>query len=74
MSRAFRIALLVAVVIFAAVFSSELFAQRPSKASGLTIFRFDTFADEQLWTDVLQDARSHCDRESENRIERRSQG
>ncbi len=54
MSRAFRIALLVAVVIFAAVFSSELFAQRPSKASGLTIFRFDTFGDEQLWTDVLR--------------------
>ena len=54
MSRATRFALLAAVVIFAAVFSSELFAQRPSKASGLTIFRFDTFGDEQLWTDVLR--------------------
>jgi mono/diheme cytochrome c family protein len=54
MSRASRFALLAAVAIFAAVFSSELFAQRPSKASGLTIFRFDTFGDEQLWTDVLK--------------------
>lgn len=54
MSRAARFALLSAAVIFSAVFSSELSAQRPSKASGQTIFRFDTFGDEQLWTDVLK--------------------
>ncbi len=54
MSRASRIALLSAAVIFAAVFSSQLSAQRADKASGRTIFRFDTFGDEQLWTDVLR--------------------
>jgi cytochrome c553 len=54
MSRASRIALLSAAVIFAAVFSSQLSAQRADKASGQTIFRFDTFGDEQLWTDVLR--------------------
>jgi mono/diheme cytochrome c family protein len=54
MSRASRFALLCAAAVFAAVFSSELSAQRPGKASGQTIFRFDTFGDEQLWTDVLR--------------------
>ena len=54
MSRASRIALLGAAAIFAAVFTSQLSAQRADKASGQTIFRFDTFGDEQLWTDVLR--------------------
>jgi mono/diheme cytochrome c family protein len=54
MSRAFRIVLLGAAVIFTAVLSSELSAQRGQPASGQAIFRFDTFGDEQLWTDVLR--------------------
>ena len=29
---------------------------------GQQIFRFDTFGDEQLWTNVLQHARGHRDR------------
>jgi mono/diheme cytochrome c family protein len=43
-----------AAAIFAAAFSSQLSAQRADKASGQAIFRFDTFGDEQLWTDVLR--------------------
>jgi hypothetical protein len=54
MSRASRIALLGAAVIFSAAFSSALSAQRGQKTSGQAIFRFDTFGDEQLWTDVLR--------------------
>jgi len=54
MSRAVRSAFVSAAVIFAATFSSSLFAQRPDRSNGQTIFRFDTFGDEQLWTDVLR--------------------
>src|SRR5687768_9292769 len=54
MSRASRIALVTAGVIIAATISSSLFAQRPDRSSGKNIFRFDTFGDEQLWTDVLR--------------------
>ena len=54
MSRAVRIAFVSAAVIFTATFSSSLFAQRPDRSSGQAIFRFDTFGDEQLWTDVLR--------------------
>src|SRR5688572_28200298 len=54
MSRAVRIAFVSAAVIFTATFSSSLFAQRPDRSNGQTIFRFDTFVDEQLWTDVLR--------------------
>ena len=54
MSRASRIAFVSATVILAATISSSLFAQRPDRASGQSIFRFDTFGDEQLWTDVLR--------------------
>ena len=54
MSRAVRIAFVCAAVIFTATFSSLLFAQRPDQSSGQAIFRFDTFGDEQLWTDVLR--------------------
>jgi hypothetical protein len=54
MSRASRIALLGAAIIFGAAFSSALSAQRGEKTSGQAIFRFDTFGDEQLWTDVLR--------------------
>jgi mono/diheme cytochrome c family protein len=54
MSRAFRIAFVSAAVIFTATISSSLFAQRPDRTNGQTIFRFDTFGDEQLWTDVLR--------------------
>src|SRR5687767_15805342 len=54
MSRAVRIAFVSAAVIFTATFSSSLFAQRPDRSSGEAIFRFDTFGDEQLWTDVLR--------------------
>ena len=54
MSRASRFALLCDAAICAAAFSSELSAQRPGKASGQTIFRYDTFGDEQLWTGVLR--------------------
>jgi mono/diheme cytochrome c family protein len=43
-----------AAVIFTATFSSSLFAQRPDRSNGQAIFRFDTFGDEQLWTDVLR--------------------
>ena len=54
MSRAVRIAFLSAAVTLAATFSSSLSAQRPDRSSGEAIFRFDTFGDEQLWTDVLR--------------------
>jgi len=54
MSRAVRSAFVSAAVIFAATFSSSLFAQRPDRSNGEAIFRFDTFGDEQLWTDVLR--------------------
>ena len=54
MSRAVRIAFVSAAVIFTATFSSSLFAQRPDRSNGQAIFRFDTFGDEQLWTDVLR--------------------
>jgi mono/diheme cytochrome c family protein len=54
MSRAVRIVFVSAAVVFTATLSSSLFAQRPDRFDGEAIFRFDTFGDEQLWTDVLR--------------------
>lgn len=55
MSRASRIVLFAAAVIVSVVFASALAgAPREDRTSAQTIFRFDTFGDEQLWTDVLR--------------------
>src|SRR5215207_6445667 len=44
-----------AVALFPATAQGDRSAQgRPGSDDGQTIFRFDTFADEQLWTNVLR--------------------
>jgi hypothetical protein len=45
------------ITVLAAVYALTVSAAAPiaqSSTDGKTIFRFDTFGDEQLWTDVLQ--------------------
>jgi mono/diheme cytochrome c family protein len=56
MTRSMQIVTVIAVLMVAAIVaiaSSSAAPQKPAE-SGQTIFRFDTFGDEQLWTGVLR--------------------
>ena len=57
MARSFRMALVGGALVFATVFAATVRTasqsqQRP--VDGQSVFRFDTFGDEQLWTNVLR--------------------
>ena len=61
MTRSLRLAMVGAILIFAATFYAayqtppRVYAFEPQQLSeGQRIFRFDTFGDEQLWTNVLR--------------------
>jgi cytochrome c2 len=49
-----RFMLSMAAILVAIVTSAVSHAQPPTVAEGKSIFRFDTFGDEQLWTDTLR--------------------
>lgn len=49
-----RMALVGTAFVLATVSANQDSASRAKATSGQTIFRFDTFGDEQLWTDVLR--------------------
>jgi hypothetical protein len=51
---ALALTLLVGLSIWAAINRNVALAQTPQAASGQEIFRFDTFGDEQFWTDKLR--------------------
>ena len=52
MTRRIRVALVCGVLAYAAAFAGTAGAQNGNK--GQQVFRYDTFGDEQLWTDVLR--------------------
>jgi hypothetical protein len=48
------VAVVVAIILAVATQPSTVAADRSQRANGRNIFRFDTFGDEQFWTDTLQ--------------------
>ena len=52
MTRPAKVVFVGVALIFAAVLAST--AAPPPRANGQQIFRYDTFDDEQLWTNVLR--------------------
>ena len=70
--RAGSLIYLFAVTLTLTGFADDRRGERPSL--GQTIFRFDTFGDEQLWTDVLRMHEVIADRRSGNGARGRPQG